>query len=76
MEAALAENGEKCTAKRGSLRYIARQLLIRAADETVAIKEVADRLDGKVPQGVVGDNEEDPVALTIRRIIVDHRSRG
>ena len=29
-----------------------------------AIKELADRIDGKVPQAVVGDAEHDPIAVT------------
>jgi hypothetical protein len=32
-----------------------------------ALKEIADRLDGKVPQAIVGDDEGD--AITIRQII-------
>lgn len=51
IEQALAERGEDTPAKKGSLRYIARRLLERAAEETTAAREVADRLDGKVPQG-------------------------
>lgn len=52
MEAALAESGEDCPAKKGSLRWIARQLLNRAGEETAAAKEVGDRLDGKPAQAV------------------------
>ena len=48
-----------------SLRRIARKLLETAADgDTAAIKEVADRLDGKVPQAVVGDDEGDPIRFS------------
>lgn len=39
-----------------------------------AIKEVADRVDGKVPQGVVGgDDDDNPIALLhrIENLIVD-----
>ena len=57
-----------------SLRKIARQLLTNAAEGKVdAIKEVADRLDGKVPQAVVGDTEEDAIQVLqrIERVIVD-----
>jgi hypothetical protein len=73
MEAALADSGEDSPAKPGSLRYIARALLLRAADETAAAREVGDRLDGKPAQAIVGGDEDDaPVRLeTIRRIIVD-----
>jgi hypothetical protein len=72
MEAKLAEDGEPTPAKPGSLRYIARALLLRAADETAAAREVGDRLDGKPAQAIVGGDEDDaPVRLeTIRRIIV------
>ena len=61
IEAKLAENGEDTPAKEGSLRWIARRMLIRAGDDTAAAKEVADRLDGKVPQAIVGDREHDPI---------------
>lgn len=52
MEAALAENEQESPAPKGSLRWIARQLLIRAGEETAAAKEVGDRLDGKPAQAV------------------------
>lgn len=52
MEAGLAENGDETPAKKGSLRWIARQLLERAGDETAAAREVGDRLDGKPAQSV------------------------
>lgn len=65
IEAALAESGEATPALPGSLRYIARQTLIRASEETAAVKEIADRLDGKVPQAVVGDDEHPPVGVIV-----------
>lgn len=74
MEAALAEQGEATPAQPGSLRYIARQLLIRAADETAAAREIGDRLDGKPAQAIVGGDEDDPainVVTRIETIIVD-----
>ena len=52
MEAALAEKGEECPALPGSLRYIARNLLLRAAGDTAAAKEIGDRLDGKPAQSL------------------------
>lgn len=52
IEAKLAEDGEETPAKAGSLRYIARKLLERAAEETAAAKEIGDRLDGKPAQAV------------------------
>ena len=37
-----------------------------------AMREVADRLDGKVPQAIVGDDDHAPVRLEqIQRVIVD-----
>lgn len=56
-----------------ALRRVARALIDKAADGDVpAIKEIADRLDGKPAQAIVGGDEDDaPVRLeTIRRIIV------
>jgi len=56
------------------LRAVADALVDRAmAGDVQAIKEVADRLDGKVPQAVVGDEEHDPINLVARieRVIVD-----
>lgn len=60
MEALLAENGEETPAKPGSLRFIARSLLIRAGVETAAAREVGDRLDGKPAQAVIGGDDDDP----------------
>ena len=61
MEAASAEKGETCIALPGSLRWNARKLLEQG--EVASIREIADRLDGKVPQAVVGDDESDPISL-------------
>lgn len=54
------------------LRKVADALVEKAMSGDVqAIKEVADRIDGKVPQGVIGGDEDDPPILTeIRRVIV------
>jgi hypothetical protein len=59
-----------------ALRQIARNLIAMAMDPSGkldAIKELADRSDGKVPQAVVGDSEEDAINIVARieRIIVD-----
>lgn len=72
IEEALAQNGEPTPAPKGTLRYIARQMLERAGEDNNTAKEVADRIDGKVPQGIVGgDEEENPVAVSVvERIIV------
>lgn len=61
IESKLAEDGEKSPAPKGSLRYIARQLLERAGEDTQSTKEIADRFDGKVPQAHIGDENEDPI---------------
>jgi hypothetical protein len=68
MEAMLAENGDDTPAKKGSLRFIARQLLMRAGDETAAAKEIGDRLDGRPAQAVIGGDEDDPAINVIHRI--------
>jgi hypothetical protein len=62
IEAKAAEDGQPCEARPGSLRWNARKLLEQG--DVQAIKELADRMDGKVPQGVIGGDEDDPpVAL-------------
>jgi hypothetical protein len=51
---------------KGSLRAIAQALLFRASDGDVgAIREVADRIDGKVPQAVGGSDELGPQRITV-----------
>jgi hypothetical protein len=46
------------------LRRIAKKLLNRAEEGDVrAIQEVADRLDGKVPQAITGDDDGSPVSV-------------
>jgi hypothetical protein len=50
------------------LRKAARALIENAENgDNVAIKELADRLDGKVPQAVVGDEDGGPVVIEIIR---------
>ena len=56
------------------LRAVADALVNKAITGDVpAIKEIADRLDGKVPQAVVGDENEAAIQLVhrIERVIVD-----
>lgn len=64
MEVLLAEKGEDTPAKPGTLRYIARQMLLRAAEDTATAKEVADRLDGKPAQSIE-NTENGPLELSI-----------
>ncbi len=46
------------------LRRIAVALLEKAESGDVqAIKEIGDRLDGKVAQAIIGDDSEDPVSV-------------
>lgn len=73
MEAALLEKGESSPAPKGSLRYIARELLLRACEDTPTAREVADRLDGKPAQAIVGDDDADAIKVVqrIERVIVD-----
>lgn len=56
------------------LRDVADALVTKAmAGDVNAIKEVADRLDGKVAQAIVGDDEADPIRTVTRieRLIVN-----
>ena len=72
--AALEPGAELAKHPRGSLRAIAQVRLVRAcdADGHADSKEIADRLDGKVPQAIVGDDEHPGVGLeVIQRTIVD-----
>lgn len=46
------------------LRAIAQALISKAiAGDIQAIKEFGDRLDGKVAQAIIGDDEADPVSV-------------
>lgn len=51
-----------------ALRGIARKLIAQAeGGDMQAIKEIADRMDGKPAQAVIGDSDADPI--TVRQII-------
>lgn len=58
------------------LDRLAEKLWLTAMEgDTPALKEIADRLDGKVPQGIGGDDELGPVQLEhIERTIVDPKN--
>lgn len=48
-----------------ALRQIARAIIGKASDGDIqAIKEIADRMDGKVPQGIEGGDPDNPVRMT------------
>lgn len=49
---------------KGSLRWNAQQLLMRGTDP--AVKEIADRLDGKPAQAIIGDDDS-PIAVKVVR---------
>jgi Family of unknown function (DUF5681) len=54
------------------IQLIAQKLVEAALEGNVlAIREIADRIDGKVPQAIVGDDEHDAVRVThiIRTIV-------
>lgn len=52
------------------LRAVADALVTKALTGDVpAIKEIADRLDGKVPQAVIGGDEDDPAINMVTRVI-------
>lgn len=51
------------------LDAVATALVVKASSGDVqAIKELADRMDGKVPQAVIGGDEDDPPIQTVTRI--------
>lgn len=74
--AVMADGNKKGEPK---LREIAEKLVEEAIKgESWAIQQVADRLDGKPAQAIVGDDEADPIRMVteIRRTIVDPRPRN
>ena len=56
---------------KSELAYIAEALVIKAkAGDIPAIREIADRLDGKPTQLIAGDDDAAPIIHEIRRTIV------
>jgi hypothetical protein len=53
-----------------ALRAVARKLIEAATEGKMdAIKELGDRIDGKVPQAVVGGDEDDNPINIVNRIV-------
>lgn len=51
------------------LRAVADALVAKAiGGDVAAIKEVAERLDGKVPQALVGDDDEPPLSIALMEL--------
>jgi hypothetical protein len=76
LNVAIKEANEQGVTK---LREVADALVREAiAGNVPAIKEIAERLDGKVPQAMIGDDDSDPINLVteIRRIIVRPEPRN
>lgn len=56
-----------------ALRAIADTMIALAqTGDMQAIKEIGDRLDGKVAQAIVGDDEHDPIGLALIERIIKH----
>lgn len=56
------------------LRRIVNALLAKAAEGDVpAVREVLDRVEGKVPQAIEGGDEDNPISVLhrIERVLVD-----
>ena len=73
LERALSAAG----ADKDLLDNVAAALVSKASEGDVpAIKEIADRLDGKVTQPLSGDEDGPPIKFTrIERVIVDPKNR-
>ena len=57
------------------LDELARALIAKAkTGDVAALREVSDRLDGRVPQAVVGDSGSEPI--TLRTIVTGVRRAG
>lgn len=65
----LAINEARAEGGPTALREVAQALVDKARSGDVqAIKEVADRLDGKVPQGLIGGDEDDNAIKIVNKI--------
>lgn len=63
MESRALENGERAEHPEGSLRWNAQRLLMLG--DASSFREIADRLDGKVPQAIGGSDELGPVGFIV-----------
>lgn len=69
------KDAENNTNSQRALRRVAERLLDEAAQGNVqAIKEVADRLDGKVPQGIENADPSQPFVLQLVKYADDSAS--
>src|SRR5215467_5249724 len=70
LELAAHENGLRLPkVRKGSLRYLARQALYRAGNNTAALEHVANRLDGPVIAEKT-DQEQQQAIVEIRLVLV------
>lgn len=78
MEEALASQGQETPGLKGSLRWIARQQLIKAGGDTSAANHIADRFDGKPAQAIIGGEDDDPSIKiqAVARVIIEPGSRN
>ena len=71
--AIMAADGDSTKLRRIAEKHVA----LAMAGDMAAINAAADRLDGKVPQAIVGDDDHPGVKLeAVQRTIVDPRPVG
>lgn len=64
-----AANALDPKAKRKKLEQLAEALVNTAlAGDVSALKEIGDRIDGKVPQAMIGGSENDPPVQHVHRV--------
>jgi hypothetical protein len=55
-----------------ALRAVAQMLIVKAQEgDMQAIKELGDRIDGKVPQGLIGGEDDDPAIKVANTVTLD-----
>lgn len=64
----LVVNREDADGKRALMRIAEKCVASAESGDLQAIREIGDRLDGKVPQAVVGDDDHDAINIKITRI--------